>query len=155
MKGNAKIIDKLNSLLADELLAINQYMMHAEMCSNWGYVRLHKMVQDRAIAEMRHAEKLMERILFLEGSPIIKPPLNIKVGANVEDQQKNDHAAELVAIKGYNEGIRLAVEIGDNGSREMLGSILKQEEDHIDVIEIQLDQIKKIGIQNYLLKQID
>jgi bacterioferritin len=155
MKGNAKIIDKLNSLLADELLAINQYMMHAEMCSNWGYVRLHKMVQDRAVAEMRHVEKLMERILFLEGSPIIKPPLNIKVGANVEDQQKNDHAAELVAIKGYNEGIRLAVEIGDNGSREMLGSILKQEEDHIDVIEIQLDLIKQIGIQNYLLKQID
>ena len=155
MKGNIKIIDKLNSLLADELLAINQYMMHAEMCSNWGYMRLHKMIQERAIAEMKHAEKLIERILFLEGKPILTPPVKINIGTTVEDQQKNDHAAELVAINGYNEGIKLAVEIGDNGTREMLGAILKQEEAHIDNIEIQLDQIKQIGIQSYLMKQID
>lgn len=154
MKGNKKIIDKLNSLLADELLAINQYMMHAEMCANYGYMRLHKIVQDRAIAEMKHAEKLIERILFLEGKPVLTTPVDINVGTTVEDQQKNDHAAELVAINGYNEGIKLAVEIGDNGTREMLGAILKQEEDHIDNIEIQLDQIKQMGIQNYLMEQI-
>lgn len=155
MKGHKKIIEKLNDLLADELTAINQYMVHAEMCANWGYGRLHGMIQGRAIEEMKHAERLIERILFLEGRPTVSVLRKINIGAMVDAQHANDHAAEDVAIRGYNEGIRLATELGDNGSRELMVSILKDEEKHIDVIEAQLDQIKHMGLQNYLVEQID
>lgn len=155
MKGNDKVIEKLNDLLSDELTAINQYMVHAEMCANWGYERLHKMLQGRAIDEMKHAEKLIERILFIEGRPIVGNLRKINIGAAVEAQHTNDRAAEEVAIKGYNDGIKLATEVGDNGSRELFESILKDEERHIDLIESQLDQIRQMGIQNYLVEQID
>jgi bacterioferritin len=154
MKGNDRIIERLNALLADELTAISQYMVQSEMCSNWGYERLHKAIEKRAIQEMKHAEKLIGRIIFLEGSPTVTKLNKVEIGADVEAQHKNDWKAEDGAVRAYNEGIRLAVEVGDNGTRELLESILKEEEEHIDWIEAQLDQIKQMGIQNYLVEQL-
>jgi bacterioferritin len=153
MKGNDKIIDKLNTLLADELTAISQYMVHAEMCDNWGYEKLHKINHQRAIDEMKHAERLIERILFLEGAPVLSHLNKINIGATVESQHNNDLSSEIIALKGYNEGIKLALEVGDNGSRELFESILKDEEGHIDVIEMELVQIEQVGTQNYLAEQ--
>ena len=155
MKGNDKMIAKLNDLLSDELTAINQYFVHAEMNENWGYERLHGKIRERSIDEMKHAEKLIARILFLEGKPIVSKLKKITIGSEVPAQHKNDWDAEDGAIKSYNDGIRLAVELADNGSRELLESILKDEEDHIDWIEAQLDQIKMMGVANYLVEQID
>ena len=155
MKGNEKILGKLNDLLADELTAINQYMVHSEMCADWGYERLHNAVEKRAIDEMKHAEKLIGRILLLEGRPIVSELTKIHIGAEVEAQIKNDWDAEEMAIKSYNDGIRLAAELGDNGTRDLLQSILNDEEAHIDWLEIQLEQIKQIGIQNYLVEQME
>ena len=155
MKGNEKIIAKLNDLLSDELTAINQYFVHAEMCENWGYEKLHKLIEKRAIDEMKHAEKLIARILFLDGRPVVSNLKKISIGAEVPAQHQNDWDAEDGAIKSYNDGIRLALELGDNGSRELMDSILKDEEAHIDWIEAQLDEIKQMGVQNYLVEQID
>ncbi|UCC63040.1 MAG: bacterioferritin [Anaerolineae bacterium] len=155
MKGNEQILDTLNALLADELTAINQYMVHSEMCADWGYERLHEAIEKRAIEEMRHAEKLIARILFLEGRPVVSKLNPIAIGAEVEAQHLNDQAAEEGAVQAYNAGIRLAVEVGDNGTRELLESILKDEEEHLDWLEAQLDQIGHMGIQNYLVEQID
>jgi bacterioferritin len=154
MKGNEKVIEHLNTRLAEELTAVNQYMVHAEMCDNWKYKRLDETIQKRAIAEMKHAEKLIARILFLEGRPIVSNLNQLHIGAEVPKMHEYDHGAEVVAIRGYNETIRLAVEVGDNGTRELLQSILREEEDHIDWIEAQLDQIKQMGVQNYLVEQI-
>ncbi len=154
MKGNAKIIDQLNILLADELTAINQYIVHSEMCTNWGYERLHSTVEKRAIQEMKHAEKLIARILFLEGRPVVSILNKIKIGAKVEDQLKNDLAAEIEAVNLYNLSIRMATEVNDNGTRELMEANLTEEEQHIDWIEAQLDQIKQMGIQNYLVEQL-
>jgi bacterioferritin len=154
MKGNDRIVERLNALLADELTAINQYMVQSEMCANWGYERLHKATEKRAIQEMKHAEKLIGRIIFLEGSPTVSKLNKIEIGGDVETQHKNDWKAEEGAVKAYNEGVRLAAEAGDNGTRELLESILKDEEEHIDWIEAQLDQIKQMGIQNYLVEQV-
>ena len=155
MKGNAQVIETLNQLLADELTAINQYMVHSEMCDDWGYDRLHEAIEKRAIEEMKHAEKLIGRILFLEGTPIVSNLNKITIGANVEVQIKNDAQAEIDAVKMYNQGIRQAVELGDNGTRDLLESILGDEEAHLDWLEAQLDQIDQMGIQNYLVEQID
>jgi len=154
MKGNAKIIERLNARLADEMTAINQYMVHAEMCANWKYERLHEIIQKRSIEEMKHAEKLIERILFLEGIPIVSKLNKIKIGAEIPAMHKSDWGAEDDAIKSYNDDIKFAAEAGDNGTREILEDILEQEEDHIDWIEGQLDQIKQMGAQNYLVEQI-
>ena len=155
MKGNKKVLATLNSLLADELTAINQYMVHSEMCDDWGYQRLHKAIEKRAIVEMKHAEKLIGRILFLEGRPIVSELKNIHIGADVEKQMDNDRVAEEGAIKAYNDAIRQCVELGDNGTKQLLESILGDEEDHLDWIESQQDQIKQMGIQTYLTEQID
>ncbi len=155
MKGNEKVLATLNQLLADELTAINQYMVHAEMCDNWGYEELDGAIQARAIDEMKHAEKLIARILFLEGRPIVSNLNPIHIGADVAAQHSSDWQAEHDAIQAYNEGIRLAVEVGDNGTRELLESILGDEENHIDWIEAQQDQIAQMGIENYLAQQID
>jgi bacterioferritin len=154
MKGQKKILDKLNDLLSDELTAISQYIVHSEMCDNWGYSRLHDLVEKRAIDEMKHAEKLIARILFLEGTPIVSKLKGIHIGAAVDQQIKNDWDAEAGAVKSYNDGILLAVELQDNGTRELFESILKDEEVHIDWLEAQQDQIKQTGIQNYLAEQI-
>jgi bacterioferritin len=154
MKGNEKIIDLLNSILSSELTAINQYVVHAEMCANWGYESLHKIIEKHAIDEMKHAEKIISRILFLEGQPIVNTLNKIKIGLTVENQLKNDWSAEDYAIKEYNEGIFQATEIKDNGTRELMKENLLDEEGHIDWIEAQLDQIRQVGIQNYLTEQI-
>ncbi len=154
MKGKPKIIEKLNALLADELTAINQYIVHSEMCANWGYERLHEAIEKRAITEMRHAEKLIERILFLDGVPIVSKLNKIEIGSDVKAQFANDLDAERMAVQAYNEGIQLAVEAGDNGTRALLESILADEENHIDWLEAQLDQIEQMGIENYLSDQV-
>ena len=153
MKGNDKIIERLNARLSDELAAISQYMVHSEMCANWGYDELHEAIEKRALDEMKHAEKLIARVIFLEGKPIVNNLAKIVIGAEVAAQHKNDWAAENGAIAAYNDDIRFAVEVGDNGTRELLESILKDEEDHIDWIEEQLDQIQQMGIQIYLSGQ--
>ena len=155
MKGNDKLIEVLNDLLADELSAINQYMVHSEMCANWGYERLHEAIEKRAVQEMKHAEMHIERILFLEGTPIVSNLKDIHIGANIERQLRNDLDAEAAAVKSYNDGIQLAVEVGDNGTRDLLETILKDEEEHLDWLEMQLDQIDQMGLQNYLVEQID
>lgn len=154
MKGHEKIIALLNDLLADELTAISQYMVHSEMCVNWGYKKLHEAAEKRAIEEMKHAEKLIGRILFLEGQPIVSQLNKINIGAAVEAQLKNDLAAEAGAIQAYNDGIRLCLELGDNGSRELIDDNLHDEEEHLDWLEAQLDQINQMGLQNYLLGQL-
>lgn len=155
MKGDEKILDLLNQLLADELTAINQYMVHSEMCDDWGYKKLHDGVEKRAFTEMRHAEKLIERILFLDGRPVVSQLNKITIGGDVETQFKNDLGAELDAVQRYNQGVRQAAEAGDNGTREILEGILRDEEGHVDWLEAQMDQIEQIGIQNYLVEQID
>jgi len=154
MKGNEKIIALLNDFLADELTAISQYMVHSEMCANWGYKKLHEITEKRAIDEMKHAEKLIGRILFLEGQPVVSQLNKINIGAAVEAQLKHDLEAEAGAIKAYNDGIRLCLELGDNGSRELIDANLHDEEEHLDWLETQLDQINQIGLQNYLLAQL-
>lgn len=155
MKGNQKIIETLNSLLADELTAINQYMVQSEMCANWDYQKLHEAIEKRAIDEMKHAEKLIGRIIFLEGNPTVSNLNKINIGATVDAQHKNDHEAEETAIKAYNDAIKLAVEVGDNGTRDLLEEILEDEEVHIDWIEAQLDQINQMGLQVYLGEQLE
>ena len=154
MKGNEKIIAVLNDFLADELTAINQYMVHSEMCANWGYDKLHEATEKRAIGEMKHAEKLIGRILFLEGQPTVNNLKKINIGANVEVQLKHDLEAEAEAIQAYNDGIRLCIELGDHGSRELIEDNLEDEEEHLDWLEAQLDQINQMGLQNYLLAQV-
>lgn len=154
MKGNEKIIVTLNSLLADELTAVSQYMVQAEMCANWGYEKLSGIIEKRAIDEMKHAEKHIARILFLEGMPIVSKLNAMHIGETIEAHHKNDWDAEHEAILAYNAGIKQATEVGDNGTRELLEGILKDEEAHIDWIEAQLDQIKQMGIQAYLSEQM-
>ena len=154
MKGDDNLIQTLNMLLAEELTAINQYIVHSEMCANWGYDKLHQVIEKRAITEMKHAEKLIGRLLFLEGRPVVSNLNKINIGADVETQHRADLNAEHGAVKVYNDGIRQAVEAGDNGTRELLASILHDEEEHVDWLEAQLDQIEQIGIQNYLVEQL-
>ncbi len=153
MKGNNKLIQALNGLLADELTAINQYIVHAEMNENWGYGKLKKTLGARAISEMKHAEKLIERILFLEGIPIVGSLNKIHIGADVPKQCANDLASEMSAVAGYNSAIKLAVEVGDNATKEMLDAILKDEDGHVNEIEEKLDQIGQMGIQLFLTTQ--
>ena len=154
MKGNEKIIALLNDFLADELTAISQYMVHSEMCANWGYDKLHEAIEKRAIGEMKHAEKLIGRILFLEGQPVVSNLNKIHVGADVGAQLKHDLDAEAGAIKAYNDGIRMCLDLGDNGSRELIEDNLEDEEEHLDWLEVQLDQINQMGLQNYLMAQL-
>lgn len=154
MKGSERVIAVLNQQLADELTAISQYMVHAAMCANWGYEKLHERIEKRAIQEMKHADMLIDRILFLEGVPVVSNLNKINIGPAVQVQFQNDHSAEAGAIKGYNDGIRLAVEEHDNGSRELMESILKDEEVHIDWLEAQLDQIDQMSVKNYLSEQV-
>jgi len=154
MKGNEKVIAVLNALLSDELTAVSQYMVHSEMCANWRFDKLHKAIEKRAIDEMKHAEKHIGRILFLEGVPVVSTLKKMLIGPDVETQLANDRIAETDAVHAYNEAIRLTVECADNGTREMLEGILLDEEAHLDWLEAQLDQIHLLGIQNYLTEQV-
>ena len=154
MKGNPQLIEKLNSLLADELTAINQYMVHSEIAANWGYTKLHEIVEKRAITEMKHAETLIGRIIFLEGIPIVSNLREIHVGSDVPKQLENDHHSEEAAVKGYNEGIKLAGEVNDFATREILELILKDEDGHIDGIEELQDQIAHMTLPVFLSTQV-
>ena len=154
MKGEPKIIDLLNQALKAELTAINQYFLHAEMCANWGYYKLSGISRKESIEEMTHAEKLMERILYLDGMPNMTDYFKINIGANVQQQFKNDLELEYDAVKRLNGGIKLCVELGDNGSRDLLQQILNDEEHHIDWLEAQLHAIGETGVQNYLTQQM-
>ncbi len=154
MKGNEKVIQALNANLKDEMTAIDQYILHAEMCEDWGYSKLHDSIEKRAITEMKHAEALIARILFLEGIPIISELGKLSIGKDVEEMMAFDHKAEYDAIQSYNNAIKVCVEEKDNGTKELFEATLKDEEDHIDWIESQIDQIRQMGIQNYLAKQV-
>jgi bacterioferritin len=153
MKGNDKLIATLNELLADELTAISQYMVHSEMCNSWGYVKLHKAIEGQAMDEMHHAEWLIERILFLEGMPVVSKLNPMKIGASVKDMILNDAEAESGAVAAYNAGIRLAHEVSDQSTAELLTKILKMEEGHIEWAERQRAQISQMGLESYLSLQ--
>jgi bacterioferritin len=153
MKGNAKVLAELNKALREELTAINQYFLHSEMCENWGYRKLSEYIKKQSIGEMKHAETLMERILFLDGSPSMQP-LDVKIGGTVKVMIENDLALEVGAVKMYNEAVALAVKEGDNGSRELFEKLLQDEEEHVDFLEAQLQQIKDMGYERYLSQQI-
>jgi bacterioferritin len=154
MKGNPKVIALLNDVLKAELTAINQYFLHAEMCANWGYKKLAAFTRKESIEEMRHAEALMERILYLDGTPTMDQLFPLRIGKTVKEQLENDLNLELDALPRLNEGIALATSVGDNGSRELLVKILTDEEHHVDYLEAQLHMIREIGVDNYLAQHI-
>lgn len=153
MKGNENLITVLNELLADELSATNQYIVHSEMNANWGYVKLHDRIEKRAIEEMRHAENLIARILFLEGIPIVSRLTEIHIGSDAAKQLENDHHAENKAIADYNKAIKLAGEVDDFATRKILEDILKDEDRHIDDIEEMQDQVAHMTLPLFLSTQ--
>jgi bacterioferritin len=152
MKGNPKVIKELNDALREELTAINQYFVHAEMCENWGYKKLADYIKKQSIDEMKHAEVLIERVLFLDGTPTMEP-LKLTVGTTVRLMIENDLALELSAVKQYNAAVQIATQEKDNGSRDLLVQLLKDEEEHVDWLEAQLHQIKEVGYERYLSLQ--
>jgi bacterioferritin len=154
MQGNPHVLDALNRALTIELTAINQYFCQAKMCQNWGFLKLGKKHYEESMGEMKHAEKLIERILFLEGIPEIARYDVIRVGADVKEQLENDLALELGGVKHYNEAIDLCIKLKDHGTREILGPILAESEEHVDWLETQLGIIAEIGLQNYLSEQL-
>jgi bacterioferritin len=153
MKGNERMLAVLNELLADELTAISQYMVHSEMCNHWGYGKLHTAIEKQAMDEMHHAEWLIERILLLEGKPTVTKLNPMKMAADVPGMIGNDQEAELGAVKAYNAGITLAREVEDNASAQLLMDILKMEEGHVDWAEKQRAQIAQMGLESYLSLQ--
>lgn len=153
MRGKEKVIAHLNEALRAELTAISQYFLHAEMCENWGYQKIGEVIKKQSIDEMKHAEKLIERVLFLDGTPHIGMGLQLKTGANVKAQLEADLVLELEAFEQYNASARVCVEEGDNTSAELFKMLLADEEKHIDFIEAQLHIIKEAGLENYLIEQ--
>ena len=155
MKGNDKLIDVLNQLLADELTAISQYMVHSELCESWGYEKLHGAIEKQAIDEMHHAEWLIQRIIFLEGMPVVTKLNLMKIGHSVKDILTNDQDAEQDAVKAYNSGIALARSVSDQSTADLLTKILKMEEGHVDWAEKQRAQIDQMGLESYLSNQTE
>ncbi len=153
MQGSKKVLDELNKALREELTAINQYFLHAEMCDNWGYNKLSTFIKMQSIGEMKHAEKLMERILFLDGTPSMEP-LSLTIGGNVKAMLEADLSLEVGAVKQYNTAVQVAVDEKDNGSRDLLVTLLKDEESHVDWLEAQVHQIKELGYERYLSLQM-
>ena len=154
MKGDAKIIDLLNEILTGELTAINQYFLHGKMLKNWGYARLALVLHKESIDEMKHADKLIERVLFLEGLPNVQRLGKVNIGQTVPEMLKNDYAVELVAIPLLNRSIATCRDLGDHGTQDLLREILEAEEEHVDWIEAQLELIKQVGEAHYLAQQI-
>ena len=152
MKGNPKVIEQLNRALREELTAINQYFLHAEMCENWGYGKLSRYIKKQSIDELKHAETLMERILFLDGTPSMDP-LALTIGSNVKGMIESDLKLEIEAVSMYNEAVRIAFENKDNGTPDLFVDLLKDEEEHVDWLEAQLHQIEEIGYERYLTTQ--
>jgi len=153
VKGNEELIQKLDALLADELTGVSQYIVHSEMCANWGYDRLHESIEKRAIDEMKHAEKLIARIIFLEGKPTVSKLNAVHIGDDVPKQLQSDLGAETQAVQDYNAAIHLADKVGDAVTRELLEGIIRDEDAHIDWLEEQLDQIAQMGAAVYLSTQ--
>jgi len=154
MKGDSKVIEALNRALTTELTAINQYFIQAKMMKNWGYLSLAKKMYDESIGEMKHADKIIERILFLEGIPNIARYDVIRVGKDVREQLQNDLKLEMSGVKGYNETIELCIKVKDSGTRELLEEILVSSEDHVDWLETQIGLIERLGLQNYLAEKL-
>jgi bacterioferritin len=154
MQGNPKVIAALNEALKEELTAISQYFLHAEMCENWHYARLGDFIRKQSIDEMKHAESLIERILFLDGTPNLTELLHLNVGQTVKDQIENDLKLELNAVAMYNRSVAIARDAGDNASRELFERLVKDEEEHVDWLEAQAHQIKELGYERYLIQQI-
>ncbi|MGD0097408.1 MAG: bacterioferritin [Terracidiphilus sp.] len=152
MKGNPKVIEQLNRALREELTAINQYFVHAEMCENWGYSKLSKYIKKQSIDEMKHAESLMERILFLDATPSMEP-MALAIGSNVQAMIQSDLKLEIGAVAMYNEAVKIASDEKDNGSRDLFVGLLKDEEEHVDWLEAQTHQIKELGYERYLTMQ--
>lgn len=153
MKGNPQVLQELNKALREELTAINQYFVHAEMCENWGYHKLSGYIRKQSIGEMKHAEALLERILFLEGSPAMEP-MKLHLGDTVRKMIENDLKLELSAVEQYNLAVRVATEHADNGSRDLLVVLLKDEEGHADWLEAQIHQMDEMGYERYLTMQV-
>ncbi len=151
MEPNPRVIETLNGLLKAELTSINQYMVHAEMAEDWGYETYGKTEERTAIDEMKHAEKLIARILFLGGKPVVTQMDEIRIGKDLPSMLANDQVLEQAGIDGYNQGIKVMVEEKDNGTKQLLESILEEEENHIDFFEEQLDQIDQMGLPYYLI----
>src|SRR5579863_444929 len=154
MQGKRKVIAELNRALKEELTPISQYFLHAEMCENWKYDKLGDYIKKQSIDEMKHAEALIERILFLDGTPNMTELLQINVGKNVKEQISSDLKFELEAVEMYNSAVRIAQEDGDNASRELFEKLLKNEEEHVDWLEAQLHQMEEMGYERYLSQQI-
>jgi bacterioferritin len=154
MKGNPKVIVALNQALREELMAINQYFLHAEMCENWHYDRLGEYIKKQSIDEMKHAEALIERILFLDGTPSLTEPMQLTIGKNVREQIESDLKLEIEAVALYNQAIQLATVEADNASRELFERLLKDEEEHVDWLEAQVHQMHEIGYERYLSQQV-
>lgn len=154
MRGNDKVHQDLSEALKAELTAINQYFLHGKMCDNWGYFRLGAHYRKESIEEMVHAEKLMDRILFLDGTPNMTDIGKINIGNNVKAQFESDLALEMHAVKHLNDAIKIATEVGDNASRALFEEILGDEEEHVDYLEGQLHAIDEIGLENYLAQQL-
>ena len=155
MQGNTKLLEVLNQLLADELTAINQYMVHSEMCDNWGYRKLHKAIEHQAHEEMHHAHWLIQRIIFLDGLPVVSKLNPMQIGKSIPDMIHNDEEDELGAVRAYNAAVQLALEVGDQASVDLLTKILKMEEGHVDWGEQQRAQIQQMGLENYLTNQTE
>jgi bacterioferritin len=154
MQGKPKVIAALNEALVEELMAINQYFLHAEMCENWHYDKLGSYIKKQSIDEMKHAESLIERLLFLDATPSMTEPMKLTIGQNVKDQLESDLALEIHAVEMYNRASAIAREEGDNASRELFDRLLKDEEEHVDWLEAQLHQIREMGYERYLSQQI-
>jgi len=150
MQGDKKVIDQLNAALSSELTAVTQYMVQSEMCGNWGYARLSGLIKARAIEEMRHAEGLIERIIFLDALPAVTVALQPQLGTKVEEQMQINLKDELDAVRQYNEAAKICVAAGDDGSKALFESMIKDEERHADYLEAQLHAIKEMGIGPYL-----
>ena len=155
MKGNPEVIGHLQEVLKAELTAISQYVLHSEMMDNWGYKGLAKYTKMEAIGEMKHAEAVIERLLFLDGTPSMQELFKLRIGQNVQQMHENDLALELDAVERLNKAVASAVAAGDNGSRELFESILKDEEGHVDFLEAQLTMIEQMGLPNYLMTQVE
>jgi bacterioferritin len=154
MRGNDRIIELLNEVLTAELTAVNQYFLHAKLCEHWGYARLAHHIRDESIDEMKHADRVTDRVLFLEGVPNYQRYFPLRIGETVIEQFQADLQLEYTAIERLNNGIATAVELGDNGTRELLADILVSEEEHADWLETQLETIRQVGIENYLSQQM-
>jgi bacterioferritin len=154
MRGNPKVIAELNAALKEELTAINQYFLHAEMCENWKYSKLGDFIKKQSIDEMKHAELLIERILFLDGTPNLTELMQLNIGRNVQEQLESDYKLEVNAVAMYNASVRVARDENDNASRELFERLLRDEEMHVDWLEAQLHQIKELGYERYLTQQI-